>query len=61
MREETFHSPSDPLGYYATLGIGPLADARDIKIAYRSKAKRLHPDINPLDHAEQDFVALTTA
>jgi hypothetical protein len=61
MPDEATHSPSDPLGYYATLGTGPLADAAEIKAAYRLKAKRLHPDHNPSDEAEQDFIALTTA
>lgn len=61
MRDEAPHPPSDPLGYYATLGIGPLADTSEIKGAYRLKAKRLHPDINPSDEADQDFIDLTTA
>ncbi|HXP96933.1 MAG TPA: DnaJ domain-containing protein [Telmatospirillum sp.] len=61
MREDASHSPFDPLGYYATLGIGPLADSSEIKAAYRLKAKRLHPDINPRDDAEQNFIDLTTA
>ncbi len=61
MRDEATHSPSDPLGYYTTLGLGPLADGAEIKAAYRLKAKRLHPDHNPSDEAEQDFIDLTTA
>lgn len=61
MRDETSHPPSDPQGYYATLGIGPLADPAEIKAAYRGQAKRLHPDINPSEQASQDFIELTTA
>jgi hypothetical protein len=61
MREEAVHSPTDPLGYYAKLGIGPLADTQEIKAAYRQKAKLSHPDINLHEDAEKDFIDLTTA
>jgi curved DNA-binding protein CbpA len=61
MRDEVIHSSSDPLGYYALLGIGPLADASEIRTAYRVMAKRLHPDLNLSETAELDFIELTTA
>ena len=54
-------SPSDPLGYYAALGVGPLADAAEIKAAYRQRAKILHPDYNLSDHAAEEFQRLVTA
>lgn len=34
----------DPKGYYALLGVPPSAAAGQIKQAYRSRAKALHPD-----------------
>ncbi len=55
------NSPSDPLGHYSALGIGPLADAVEIKAAYRDKAKLLHPDHNPSDEASQDFQRVVEA
>lgn len=61
IRDENGHPPSDPQGLYATLGVGPLADASEIKAAYRQQAKRLHPDINPAEQAAHDFIELTRA
>jgi hypothetical protein len=54
-------SPADPMGYYAVLGVGPLADADEIKAAYRQKAKILHPDLNPFDEARREFLAVVDA
>ncbi len=53
--------PSDPLGHYAALGIGPLADTAEIKAAYRYRAKLLHPDHNPSNEASQDFQRVVEA
>lgn len=36
---------------YEVLGIGPDADAAEIRAAFRRLAKRLHPDLNPGDKA----------
>ncbi len=61
MLDNVLTAPSDPLGYYAALGIGPLADAVEIKAAYRYKAKLLHPDHNPSDSASQEFLEVVEA
>ncbi len=34
----------DPQGYYRLLGVGPSASSEDIKLAFRDRAKKLHPD-----------------
>ena len=51
----------DPKGYYIALGITEDADAEAIKSAYRSKAKRLHPDFNPSPIAAKQFHRLHEA
>ena len=55
MQTSTQFSPSDPSGYYADLGVGPLADAAEIKSAFRRKAKLLHPDRNFSESATSQF------
>ena len=61
MLDQETQSISDPLGYYRALSVGPLADAADIKAAYRYKAKLLHPDRNPSEEARQEFIEVTNA
>ncbi len=51
----------DPKGYYIALGINEDADGDAIKAAYRSKAKRLHPDFNPSPIAAKQFHRLHEA
>ena len=51
----------DPKGYYIALGVAEDADADAIKAAYRSKAKRLHPDFNPSPVAAKQFHRLHEA
>ncbi|NKB43047.1 MAG: DnaJ domain-containing protein [Alphaproteobacteria bacterium] len=51
----------DPKGYYSMLGVSDDADVAAIKSAYRSKAKRMHPDINPSPIAAKQFQRLTEA
>lgn len=47
---------------YEILGIGRDADERDIKKAFRSKAREFHPDVNQDDpHAEEKFKELAEA
>ena len=55
------YSISDPQGHYAALGVGPLADAAEIKAAYRYRVKLLHPDYNPSEDAADDFLRLSEA
>ncbi len=61
MLDQESQSSPDPLGYYRTLGVGPLADSSEIKAAFRYKAKLLHPDRNPSEEARQEFLEVTNA
>ena len=40
--------------YYAILGVGKSATAREIKASYRKLAKKYHPDKNPDNRAAED-------
>jgi DnaJ-domain-containing protein 1 len=52
-------SSGDP---YETLGVNRDASQNDIQAAYRRRAKKLHPDLNPGNkQAEQDFKDLSAA
>ncbi|TAL00999.1 MAG: hypothetical protein EPO08_11790 [Rhodospirillaceae bacterium] len=51
----------DPKGYYVALGVAEDADAAAIKSAFRSRAKRLHPDFNPSPVAAKQFHRLHEA
>lgn len=45
----------DPRGFYVALGVPDDASADDIKSAFRTKAKKLHPDYNPSPVAAKQF------
>lgn len=47
--------------YFQLLGIEPTSDLKAIKKAYRLKALALHPDRNPSDQAQIEFIELTEA
>lgn len=47
---------------YATIGVSRDASQAEVQAAYRRKAKKLHPDLNPGNaQAEQDFKELSAA
>ncbi|KAF0137883.1 MAG: heat shock protein DnaJ domain-containing protein, partial [Rhodospirillaceae bacterium] len=51
----------DPKGYYAILKVDQTASAETIKAAFRTQAKRLHPDRNPAPDAVEKFQVLSGA
>lgn len=52
----------DYIDYYKTLGISKGASEKDIKKAYRSLARKYHPDVNPEDkEAEKRFKEINEA
>lgn len=52
---------NDPKGYYAVLGVSANAEVEEIKIAFRARAKRLHPDTNTRPGAAEQFRLLNEA
>ena len=47
--------------YYQVLGIAPDADATAVKQAFRSSARRLHPDVSADPEAEEKFRTIADA
>ncbi|MEW6325098.1 MAG: J domain-containing protein [Nitrospirota bacterium] len=51
----------DPKGYYHRLGVSPTASAAGIKVAFRQRAKEIHPDRNSSPHATREFQEINEA
>lgn len=49
------------MNYYDILGVSSDADNAGIRRAFRSRAKRLHPDVNGADCAKRDFQRVNEA
>ncbi|MBP6311284.1 MAG: DnaJ domain-containing protein [Flavobacteriales bacterium] len=49
------------MDHYATLGLSYTADTHAIKDAYRSLAKRYHPDVSNEANAHEQFIRVTQA
>jgi len=47
--------------YYKILGLPPGASMKEIKAAYRSKAKKFHPDLNKNPEAHENFLRVNEA
>ena len=44
---------------FAVLGVQPGASRSELKAAYRARAKKCHPDVNPSSAAAEEFRLLT--
>ncbi len=49
------------MDHYRVLGLTYTADASAIRQAYRTLAKRYHPDVSTLPDAQERFIAITQA
>lgn len=47
--------------YYSALGVGKGASKKEIKSAYRQKARKFHPDVNKEPGAEEKFKQISEA
>lgn len=62
MKDRSAKMPKSSRDPYEIVGVKRDASQRDIQAAYRRRAKKLHPDLNPGNkQAEQDFKELSAA
>lgn len=47
--------------YYQVLGLTTSANIEDVKRAYRLKASKAHPDVNPSPNAHEEFIEINEA
>ena len=47
--------------YYDVLGVSRAADGKELKRAYRTLARKYHPDVNKEPDAEQKFKEISNA
>jgi tetratricopeptide (TPR) repeat protein len=52
---------TNDVSYYDLLGVAPDASMVEIRSAYRALVARFHPDVNPVENAEELTVLLNTA
>lgn len=57
----TYRANRDLAPYRKTLGVGKNATAEQIDSAFKSLAKKLHPDVNPSPNAHEQFIELNKA
>jgi hypothetical protein len=50
-----------PENYYLILGVSSIATLEEIKKAFRTRAKELHPDLNKSPNAHRQFILLNEA
>jgi len=61
LSKDAFEQEPFGMDLYRTLGLTHTADANAIRTAYRSLAKKYHPDVSFLADAHERFVAITEA
>jgi hypothetical protein len=61
MAATAMYQVKSDFSYYELLGVSPTAATPEIHSAYRALAVRFHPDVNPVENAEQLTMLLNLA